>query len=76
MYWKTFFLYFSSITYVVGTQKNRINETVLLRTKKTNVKIDGQETMYNFTLMKFPYLDLCQALFDIHRVSSFLHKLF
>ena len=26
-YWKTIFLYFSSKTYVVGTQKNRLNET-------------------------------------------------
>ena len=30
-----YFLYFSSKTYVVGTQKNRLNETVLLGTKNT-----------------------------------------
>ena len=30
---ETYFLYFSSKTYVVGTQKNRLNETVLLSTK-------------------------------------------
>ena len=29
------FLYFSSKTYVVGTQKNRLNETVLLSTQNT-----------------------------------------
>ena len=28
-----YFLYFSSKTYVVGTQKNRLNETVLLSTQ-------------------------------------------
>ena len=30
-----YFLYFSSKTYVVGTQKNRLNETVLLITQNT-----------------------------------------
>ena len=35
VYWNFFFLYFSSKTYVVGTQKNRLNETVLLSTKNT-----------------------------------------
>ena len=35
-YWKIIlFLYFSSKTNVVGTQKNRLNETVLLRTQNT-----------------------------------------
>ena len=29
------FSYFSTKTYVVGTQKNRLNETVLLRTQNT-----------------------------------------
>ena len=33
-YWKTF-LYFSSKTYVEGTQKIRLNETVLLSTQNT-----------------------------------------
>ena len=30
---KIWFSYFSTKTYVVGTQKNRLNETVLLRTQ-------------------------------------------
>ena len=34
-YWKIIFLYFSSKTYVVGTQKNRLNETVLLSFQNT-----------------------------------------
>ena len=34
VYWKTV-LYFSSKKYVVGTQKNRLNETVLLSTQNT-----------------------------------------
>ena len=37
---ENYFLYFSSKTYVVGTQKNRLNETVLLSTK-TYAKTDG-----------------------------------
>ena len=32
---KLFFLYFSSKTYVVGTQRKRLNETVLLSTQNT-----------------------------------------
>ena len=32
---KLFFFYFSSQTYVVGIQKNRLNETVLLSIQNT-----------------------------------------
>ena len=32
-YQKNIFFYFSTKTYVVGTQKNRLNETVLLSTQ-------------------------------------------
>ena len=32
---KNYFPYFSSKTYVVGTQKNRLNEAVLLSTQHT-----------------------------------------
>ena len=36
--------------HVVGTQKNRLNETVLLSTRNIYiyVKNDGQENIYNF----------------------------
>ena len=48
--------YFSTKTYVVGTQKNRRNETVLLSTK-LKVKSDDLENIYNFKLKKCVYLD-------------------
>ena len=32
---ENYFLYYSSKTYVVGTPKNRLNETVLLSTENT-----------------------------------------
>ena len=35
VYWKTYLHYFSSKTYVVGTQKNNLNETVLLSMQNT-----------------------------------------
>ena len=54
---KILFYYFSIKTYVVGTQKNRLNETILLSTK-TYVKTDGQENIYKFTLKFFAYLNL------------------
>ena len=41
--------YFSTKTYVVGTQKNRLNETVLLSTQNTW----WIEYNYNFKLKKF-----------------------
>ena len=50
-------VYFSYETYAVGTQKNPLNETVLLSTQ-THVLIDEKENNYNYTLIKFPYLDL------------------
>ena len=34
-YWKNYFLYISFKTYVVGTLKNLLNETVLLSTQNT-----------------------------------------
>ena len=34
-YWKNYYLHFSSKTYAAGTQKNRLNETVLLSTQNT-----------------------------------------
>ena len=39
-YLKIIFSYFSYKTYVVGTQKNRLNETFFCA-PKTHVKIDG-----------------------------------
>ena len=55
--------------YVVGTQKNRLNETVLLRaqniwiSKLMDIKTDGYKNKHNFTLKKFTYLDLCPYYF-------------
>ena len=47
----------------MGTQKNRLNETVLWA-PKTYVQTDGLENIYNFTLKNFVYLNLC-LLFQI-----------
>ena len=38
---KKYFPYYSTKTYVVGTQKNRLNETVLLSTQ--NIKLMGKK---------------------------------
>ena len=40
---ENYFSYFSMKTYVVGTQKNRHNETVLLSTQKHMLKLIGKE---------------------------------
>ena len=42
-------VYFSTKTYVVGTQKNRLNETVLLSTQKHMLKIMGKKI---FTILR------------------------
>ena len=52
-----YFSYFSTKTYDVGTQKNCLNEMILLRAK-TNDKIDGLKIIYNFSLNNFIYLNL------------------
>ena len=44
--------YLSTKTYVVGTQKNRLNETFLLSTK-TYVKTDKLENIHYFTFNIF-----------------------
>ena len=38
---KKYLSYFSTKTYVVGTQKNGLNETVLLSAQNIDVKTDG-----------------------------------
>ena len=47
---KKLFSYFSTKTYVVGTQKNRLNEK--------HVIIDGYENIYNSLLKKSVYQNL------------------
>ena len=46
---KNYFSYFSTKTYIVGTQINYLNEAVLLSTPK-NVRNDGQENIHSFSL--------------------------
>ena len=43
------------VTYGVGTQKNRLNETVLLSTQ-TNVKTDVLEIYHNLSLKILDFL--------------------
>ena len=52
---KKYFSYFSTKTYVVGAEKNRLNETVLLSTQKY-VQNNGLVNTYNLTL-KIAYLN-------------------
>ena len=42
----------------MGTQKNRLNEAVLLRTQNITAKTHELENIHNFTLKDFVYLDL------------------
>ena len=55
----------------MGTQKNGLNEMVLL-SFKTCVKIDGLENNDNFTLKKCPYLDLRLS----EKMYESVHKIF
>ena len=47
----------------MGTQKNRLNETVLLSTQNI-LKLMRKKNIYNFTLKKFVYLNLCKTLLE------------
>ena len=49
---KIIFLFLNK-TYVVGTQKNRLNETVLLSTPKHMLKIMGKKI---FTILRWKFL--------------------
>ena len=42
---RVFEYFFSSKTYVVGTQKNPLNETVFLSTKKRLLKLMGKKVL-------------------------------
>ena len=62
-----YFSYFKTKTYVVGTQKNRLNETVLLSTQNIcyNLWVRGYWQFYAENLclsepMHCVYLDLCR----------------
>ena len=55
---KNLFSYFSTKTCVVGTQKNRLNVTVLLITQNITAKTHKLENIHNFTFKDFVYLDL------------------
>ena len=48
-YQKMYFSYFSTKTYVVGTQKNRLNETVLFEHPKHMIKLSGKKI---FTILR------------------------
>ena len=71
VYQKINISYFSTKTYVVGTQKNLLNETVLSSTKNicaNSAKIYGYENINNFMRILFVYLNLCIA--SIHEISQ------
>ena len=55
VYQKIIFSYFSTKTYIVGTQKNRLNETILLKTQDTclNWWITDEENNPKFMLKFF-----------------------
>ena len=55
--YQTLIFLFINQTYVVGTQKNSLNETVLLSTK-TCARTDGYENINNFTQNFVVYLNL------------------
>ena len=52
--------YYSTGTYVVGTQKNHLNGMVRLNTQ-TYVKNNGLENIYNFMMKIFVYLKPVKA---------------
>ena len=50
------YMYFLTKTYVVGTQKNRFNETVLLSTQNTCLNCLGQKIVIILHPKNFAYL--------------------
>ena len=60
----------------MGTQKNRLNEKVLLSTQNT-LFFDGKENNHNFTLKKVASLTLCLAYVNwkLKRTISFRYSI-
>ena len=61
------FFYFSTKTYVVGTQKNRLNDTVLLSTLNICEKLWVRKYL-QFYAENFVYLNLCISRVDLQVV--------
>ena len=64
--YKTIFSYFSTKTYVVGTQENRLNETVLLSTQKTCLN-RWIRKLSQFLAQIFAYLDPWKLCWPIYQ---------
>ena len=73
VYWKSIF-YFSSKTHVLGTQKNRLNETVLLSTQNM-FKLMGKK-LISILCSKFSYLNLWLCLMQSFLVYFFQLRLY
>ena len=67
---KNKFSYFSTKTYVVGTQKNRLNETVLLSTQ--NICSNGRVRKYSCFYAQFFFICSYSNSFIYQLVSLFL----
>ena len=63
--------YFSTITYNVGNQKNRLNVTGLLSTQNICINY-GLENIYNFTLKICVYLNQCILINPLSKRSYVL----
>ena len=61
---KKLFSYFSTETYIVGTQKNRLNETDLLITQNM-LNIDGPEHLCLKNLLT------CFLTYELHEVKHY-----
>ena len=75
------FSYFSTKTYVVGTQKNRLNETVLLSTQKHMFKLMDKKTitfLCSKIFLNWPYVPSLINPHCMHEetMSSCPHQLF
>ena len=71
---KTQFSYFSTKTYVVGTQKNRLNETVLLSTPKHMLKMMGKKKHVS-TIVRWKFGVYLNLSYRIAKVSEFDQEL-
>ena len=60
---ENYFSYFSTVTYVVGTQKDYLNETVLMSTQKHVFKLKGKK-ITTILRLKCPFLNLWPSLHE------------
>ena len=74
--WVTDFFYFSTKTYVVGTQKNRLDETVLLSTQNICKKLWVRKYLHFYAEKNCLSKPIFMWNIMVHNIFTWLYQCF